>query len=365
MSSSASPTGSTAPCPLLEVRDLEVVYRGRRLRPWRPAARVSAVRGLSFHIHRGETFALVGESGSGKSTVVRAIQGLVPVRSGRIVFEGRDVTRPIGERDRAAKQRMQIVFQNPDASLNPRHSVATIIGRPLSVFHRLSGEAQRRRAGEFLADTQLDVSYLKRLPRQLSGGERQRVAIARALAAEPELLLCDEILSALDVSVQASILDLLRQLQSRRKLAYLFISHDLSVVRWLAHRVGVLFAGELCEIGPVERIFQPPYHPYTESLLMAVPRLARRRPAPPERGAETAGAALASVGCPFAVRCPRRIEGICDRIPPPRQTVLPGHEIRCHIPASELVRIQTDLAAGLSEGVVGSAAADSTRAWDA
>jgi peptide/nickel transport system ATP-binding protein len=332
--------------PLLEVCNLEVVYRGRRLWPWKTIGRLTAVRDLSFHIDPGETFALVGESGSGKSTVARAVQGLVPARKGRILFEGKDVTVPIARRSRLVKQRMQIVFQNPDASLNPRHSVATILGRPLSAFHHLAGAARRRRAGELLADANLDAGYLGRMPRQLSGGERQRVAIARALAAEPALLLCDEILSALDVSVQASIIDLLRELQRRRGLTYLFISHDLSVVRWLAHRVGVLFAGALCEIGPVEQVFRPPYHPYTESLLTAVPRPARKRaPLPAAVSEATLPAAAPPQGCPYALRCPRRIEGLCDRVAPPVQTLGPGHEIRCHIPAPELARSQRDLAA--------------------
>ncbi len=340
-----SPSAATADAPLLAVEGLEVVYGGARLWPWSPSGRVKALRELSFTLGQGETFALVGESGSGKSTAARAVQGLVPVRAGRILFAGRDVTMPIARRDAAVKRRMQIVFQNPDASLNPRHSVAAILGRPLSVFHGLAGEARRRRAGELLTDVQLDQGYLKRMPGQLSGGERQRVAIARALAAEPELLLCDEILSALDVSVQASIIELLRMLQRRRRLAYLFISHDLSVVRWLASRVGVLFAGRLCEVGPVEQVFRPPYHPYTESLLAAVPRLARAGAPAAAPGLNAQERAVPEVGCPYAARCPRRIPGLCDSSPPPVQPLGSGHEIRCHVPAADLARGQGDLSA--------------------
>ena len=326
------------------MRGLTVVYRGRTLWPWKTIGRLTAVRDLSFSIGRGETFALVGESGSGKSTVARAVQGLVRARAGRIVFAGRDVPSPIARRDAAAKRRMQIVFQNPDASLNPKHAVATILGRPLAVFHDLSGAARKRRAGELLADVQLEASYLTRMPSQLSGGERQRVALARALAAEPDLLLCDEILSALDVSMQARTIDLLRKLQVEHGLAYLFISHDLAVVRWLADRVGVLFAGVLCETGPAERVFVPPYHPYTESLLLAAPRiagrLARRGPSaePPASGSGTSG-------CPYAPRCARRIAPTCDVAFPPLQEIGGGHAIRCHVPAAELARTQQDLAA--------------------
>src|SRR5260370_30517065 len=227
MSPSAVPS-SAASSPLLEVQALEVVYRGRRVWPWKTVGQLRAVSDLSFEIERGQTFALVGESGSGKSTVARAVQGLVPVKARRVTFERRDVAQLIGRREPVVKQRMQIVFQNPDASLNPRHSIATILDRPLAVFQHLSSVARRQRAGELLADAQLDAGYLTRMPRQLSGGERQRIAIARALAAEPELLLCDEILTALDVSVQASIIEMLRKLQLQRGRTYLFISQYLS-----------------------------------------------------------------------------------------------------------------------------------------
>jgi peptide/nickel transport system ATP-binding protein len=335
--------------PILEVQDLEVAYRGPRRWPWQASGRIVALCPLSFRVARGETLALVGESGSGKSTTAWAIEGLVPLRAGRILFEGRDVSRPIARRDPLVKQRLQIVFQNPDASLNPRHSVATLIGRPLAAFHGLAGTARRRRAAELLADVHLDAGYLDRMPGQLSGGERQRVAIARALAAEPELLLCDEILSALDVSVQAGILALLRDLQHRRGLTYLFISHDLAVVRWLAHQVAVLYAGSLCEIAPVDRLFAPPFHPYTETLLKAVPRLGAARDAGPP-AVEAASAAAPRPGCSFATCCPRRIAGRCEMVEPPWQSLPDGHRIRCHIPAGELTQQQGELAAALGPG---------------
>ncbi len=279
----------SATAPLLEVRDLVVDYARPPLLARLLARRISAitaVRRVSFTIAPGETFALVGESGSGKSTIARAIEGLVPVAGGRILFRGQDITGPIGRRSRELRREIQIIFQNPDASLNRRHCIATIIARPLQVFFGLDGAERRRRVARLLEDVHLDNSYMSRFPGQLSGGERQRVAIARALAAEPKLLLCDEILSALDVSVQANVLDLLRELQRQRGLSYLFISHDLAVVRWLADRVGVLYRGELCDVGPAERIYRPPLHPYTETLLQAIPVIGRR--ADPTRAATEA-----------------------------------------------------------------------------
>jgi peptide/nickel transport system ATP-binding protein len=274
--------------PLLEVRELVVNYARAPLFSWlsRRFGHVTeppAVRGVSFTVTPGETFALVGESGSGKSTIARAVEGLVPVSSGRIVFQGQDITLPIGRRSKELRREIQIIFQNPDASLNRRHRVATIIGRPLQIFFGLDGAERRRRVAQLLEDVHLDSSYVSRFPGQLSGGECQRVAIARALAAEPKLVLCDEILSALDVSVQANVIDLLRELQRQKGLSYLFISHDLAVVRWLADRVGVLYRGELCDVGPVERIYRPPAHPYTEALLQAIPVIGRR--ADPRRDA--------------------------------------------------------------------------------
>ncbi len=198
----------------------------------------------------------------------------------------------------------------------------------------------------------LDPGYLGRRPGELSGGERQRVAIARALAAEPRLILCDEVLSALDVSVQAAIVALLRELQASRALAYLFISHDLATVRWLAHRVGVLYRGEICETGPAAALFAPPFHPYTEMLLAAVPRIGGRAgtlPAGTAAAAPAAGGVVAR-GCPFAARCPRRIGPVCDHEAPPLRSAGPGHAIRCHIPPPELARAQAAPAAGQSEG---------------
>ncbi|BCP52314.1 hypothetical protein K32_09310 [Kaistia sp. 32K] len=263
--------------PLLALCGVEIAYPGRgwlaALGRREPAA---SVRDISFDLVRGETLALVGESGSGKSTIARAISGLVTARKGTIRFGGRDINIPIERRSQDLKRDIQIVFQNPDASLNPRHSVGFILSRAIRAFHRLDSATVRSKVDALLADVRLSGDYASRYPRQLSGGERQRVAIARALAAQPKVLVCDEILSALDVSVQAEIIELLRSLQRDQGIAILFISHDLAVVRWLADRVAVLRHGALCEIGATEDVYAPPFHPYTKQLLDAVPHMGRQ-----------------------------------------------------------------------------------------
>lgn len=271
-----------ASVPLVTVEDLEIVYADTGLRSLFGLGKAFvAVKGVNFSLNAGETLALVGESGSGKSTIGRALAGLVTARSGRILYQGNDINRPVQQRSRQLKRELQIVFQNPDASLNPRHSVGFILGRAIRAFHDIGASEVRERIKSLLEDVRLDASYARRYPRQLSGGERQRIAIARALAAQPRILLCDEILSALDVSVQAEIIELLRSLQATLGLSILFISHDLAVVRWLAHRVAVLYQGQLCEIGTTAEIYAPPFHPYTKALLDAVPEIGRRIGEPP------------------------------------------------------------------------------------
>jgi peptide/nickel transport system ATP-binding protein len=254
------------------------------------------VKDVSFRVERGETFALVGESGSGKSTIARGISGLIPPLTGGLRFRGEPLSPSIRGRSTELRRQIQYIFQNPDASLNPRQTVGATVARPLQVFFDLPARTVRERVAASLHDVRLDAAYAQRYPDQLSGGERQRVAIARALACDPVLLLCDEILSALDVSVQANILDLLRQLRQERQLAMLFIAHDLAVVRALADRVGVLFRGSLFEIGSADEVFAPPFHPYTHSLLMAAPgqhRTVQRR----VRAAPQAGPSAESRGC--------------------------------------------------------------------
>ena len=291
---------------------------------------------IDLTIRRGETVGLVGESGSGKSTILRAIAGLWPPRSGTITYaDSERLNHSVDKRAKDLLRRIQLIFQNPDNSLNPRHTVADILAQPLKLYFGLSGNELRERSVALLERVRLRAYYLERLPGQLSGGEKQRVAVARAFAADPELVLCDEVTSALDVSVQAVVLNLLRQLQADRGTTYVFVSHDLAVVRALADRVAVLYQGRLCEIGPSDKVFLPPSHPYTEVLLDAV-----LEPDPDAKptlaAADVTELSPAPKGCPFQRRCPRRIGDICDNDAPPWRPTVSGHAIRCHIPLNDL-----------------------------
>jgi peptide/nickel transport system ATP-binding protein len=295
------------------------------------------VAGLSFEIRRAETYALVGESGSGKTTVARALSGLVPYVSGQLDLSvGHDLRSPVTRRPKELLRSLQFIFQNPDASLNPRQRVRRIIGRPLEVFFGASGKDLRRQVDQLLEDVHLDIGFSGRFPDELSGGERQRVALARALAASPSLLLCDEILSALDVSVQASILRLLIDLQNRRRIAYLFISHDLATVRSLAHYVGVLYRGTLCEKGTADEVFSPPFHPYTHLLLASVPEADPDHVPPPLRKDVGLSAESPRTACPFAARCPWSLGGVCENEEPPWRSSSETHALYCHLSLGQL-----------------------------
>ena len=325
----------TGRAPLLEIQGVSIAY-GLRRGPWArlfPGRMMQAVRNLDITVSQGETFALVGESGSGKSTVARAVSGLLPPWSGRILLDGEVLAPQVRSRTPEQRRNIQFIFQNPDASLNPRAQIGAILSRPLEM-RRGAGDIVAR-VSAALADVRLDGAYAKRYPDELSGGERQRVAIARALIADPQLLICDEVLSALDVSVQSNILELLKKLRSERDVALLFISHDLAVVRSFADRVGVLFGGELMSMGPVDRIFAPPHHPYTLSLLEAVPRIDVVRQARP-RSAAAQGQPGVRPKCAYAGRCAVQLGQTCIDIEPPWQEAGGGLTIRCHRPLADL-----------------------------
>jgi peptide/nickel transport system ATP-binding protein len=333
--------------PAIELTDLDISYYrpgffdSQRKLPEPP----STVSGITLSVRRGETLALVGESGSGKSTIVRTIIGLLPAKSGQIQFLNNDLKVVVDDRPLDLCRRIQMIFQNPDASLNPRHTVAEIIDQPLKLyFPKLTSDERCERQIKLLERVRLDGRYRLRYPGQLSGGEKQRVAIARAFAAAPDVVLCDEVTSALDVSVQAAVLDLLADLQREEKTTYIFIAHDLAVVRAIADRVAVLYQGRLCEIGTVDEIFSPPYHPYTETLMGAVlvpdpdmePRLL---------ASDTPELSPPAQGCTFQRRCPIFIPGLCDIETPPWRSPagVDGHQIRCHIPLDELATAQTSI----------------------
>lgn len=255
--------------PLLEIKGLDVEFRRSRL--FAQDVVMRAVSNVSFTIYPGETLGLVGESGSGKSTIARTILKLVPPQGGQILLDGRDIWQQTWREEQAYRRRVQAIFQDPYSALNPRHSVSTIIGEMLAQHRGITTDKERRkRIIHLLEQVGLSHHYLERLPHELSGGQRQRVAIARALAVEPDLIICDEPTSALDVSVQSKVINLLRTLQAQLGVAYLFISHDLAVVRYVSHRIGVLYHGEMVEMGAAEQVYSQPEHPYTRTLLEAV-----------------------------------------------------------------------------------------------
>ena len=292
---------------------------------------VRAVDDVSFEIAPGETLGLVGESGCGKTTLSRAILQLIKPTSGRIAFNDLDLANLGSRALRASRRDLQMIFQDPFRSLNPRMSVESIIGEALDI-HRLAskGSERRTRIGELLRQVGLDASLMHRHPHEFSGGQRQRIGIARALAVEPKLILCDEPVSALDVSVQAQIINLLQDLQMEKKLAYLFIGHDLAVVEHISHRIMVMYLGKIVELGPADEVCRNPRHPYTKALIAAVPTLGRKKTASVPLSGDLPSPVHPPSGCPFHPRCPVAIERCRSEIPPLRQ-LGSGGTVACHL----------------------------------
>jgi len=324
-------TGGTGD-PLVVVEKLSKTFAGE----------VQALAGVDVSIRQGETLGLVGESGSGKTTLARVLLGLTAPDQGSVVtLHGKPLSPDVRRRPREILRALQIVFQNPDSALNRRHTVQALISRPLSRLAGLSGAALRDRLEELIASVRLEDRHLPLRPSQLSGGLKQRVAIARAFGARPEVVVCDEPTSALDVSVQAAILNLLADLQQKERATYLFISHDLGLVRYLSDRIVVLYLGRVMEVGPSETVFDGPHHPYTEALFSAVPSLDGERPDRIKLTGEIPSAADPPSGCVFHTRCPRKLPtGICESTEPALLEEEPGHQIRCHIPLAELRELQ-------------------------
>ena len=298
----------------------------------RQVGTVKAVDGLDFEIRERETLGLVGESGCGKSTAGRVILRLHDATAGRIVFRGTDITRIEGEALRRLRPRMQMIFQDPQDSLNPRMTVGSIVGEPLLEHGTAGTGALRSRVEELLEAVGLDPGFANRYPHEFSGGQRQRIGVARALALNPEFIVCDEPIAALDVSIQAQVVNLLEDLQERLGLTYLFISHDLGMIRHIADRVAVMYLGKIVELAPSDALYREPRHPYTRALLSAVPIHDPEREAHRERiilSGDVPSPADPPPGCRFSTRCPMAAPECAQREPEWRE-LHPGHWAACH-----------------------------------
>jgi peptide/nickel transport system ATP-binding protein len=319
--------------PLLNVEDISKIFR-------QGGGEVHALGGVSAQIWPGETLGLVGESGSGKTTFARTLLGIVEPTNGSVWLDGRALAPTLAKRTPQDVRALQIVFQNPDSALNRRHTVRRILRRSLKRLAGITGKAADERIRVLSDAVRLPNRAILQRPAMLSGGQKQRVAIARAFAGEPRLVVCDEPTSALDVSVQAAILNLLVELQTDGETAYLFISHDLGVVRYLSDRIAVLYLGRLMELGTAEVVFSGPHHPYTEALLSAVPTIDGEQRERIRLEGDIPSAADPPTGCVFHTRCPRFLGEVCVNEEPPLVEAEPGHQMRCHIPIEELRRLQ-------------------------
>ena len=314
--------------PALEVKNVTAGYgRGN--------AAIKVLRDVNVSVLRGHTVGVIGESGCGKSTLARVMSGLLPAGEGEVLLDGDRLEPSLRDRARSELQKVQFVFQMADTALNPRQRLDHILGRPIEFYLGLKGEEKRRRIGELLHMVELPAEFAGRYPEELSGGQKQRVNLARALAASPEVLLCDEVISALDTIVGANVIELLKRLRKQTGVSFVFISHDLSTIASFADEIVVLYAGRVVEQGKTDHVLSPPYHPYTRLLISSVPEL---RIGWLEETMETQEAqagidrlvTLTDVGCPFFDRCPLSIEGTCDRETPPIRDLGSGHTIECH-----------------------------------
>ncbi|WP_455922561.1 ABC transporter ATP-binding protein [Pseudomonas putida] len=330
--------------PLLTIRGMTAGYGPRDLQGM-PYIRV--LEDIDLTLHRGQAMGIIGESGSGKSTLARVVAGLLQPARGEVLFDGQPLSGDLKGRSADQFRRIQMVFQNADTALNPMHSIANILGRPLRAYHGLKGAAQQRRIDELLDLVKLPRSIAERRPGALSGGQKQRINLARALAAEPDLILCDEVTSALDTVVGAAILELLAELRRELGVSYLFISHDISTVRALCDEVAVMYSGHIVESGSRDALAQAPFHPYTNLLINSVPELrqgwlestAVACKLPPV----SAPVANQRELCTFLNRCPLRVEGLCNHTAPSRRAIVGGSEILCHLDSRQLAAGQSSI----------------------
>ena len=321
--------------PALEVRNVTAGYG-------KGAAAIKVLRDINVAVPRGHTVGVIGESGCGKSTLARVMSGLLPASEGEVSLDGQRLQPSLRDRARGELQKVQFVFQMADTALNPRQRIDHILGRPLEFYLGLKGAEKRKRIGELLHIVELPAEFAGRYPEELSGGQKQRVNLARALAASPEVLLCDEVISALDTIVGANVIDLLKRLRKQTGVSFVFISHDLSTIASFADEIVVLYAGRVVEQGKTDQVLSPPYHPYTRLLIASVPEL---RIGWLEETMETQEAQagidrvvkLTDIGCPFFDRCPLAIEGTCDLETPPTRSLGGGHTIECHRSEEEFV----------------------------
>ena len=323
--------------PALEVKDIDAGY-GRNADG---SPKVMVLKDVNVSIERGKTVGIIGESGCGKSTLARVFAGLLPPMEGEILLDGERLAPDLRQRSRDELQKIQFVYQMADTALNPRHRIRDILGRPVEFYSGLRGKAKQDRINELLEMVELPLVFADRFPHELSGGQKQRVNLARALAADPEVVLCDEVTSALDTIVGANVIELLKSLREKTGVSYVFISHDLSTVASFADEIVVLYAGRVAEQGPTDQVLSPPYHPYTRLLVSSVPEprvgwledTMKRQ----ESASGIAGQVnLTAVGCPFFDRCPLAIPGTCDTTNPPRRVDKNKHVIECHRELTEL-----------------------------